>query len=787
MRRRYVAPVLVTTLALLASSCTGDTAKSANGTTGSSGESTEQVATETTPKRNKESAASYNKQFPTNEELEIRRADGQLVKVPVRRIKPVVPKVPNPPRAYDPGGNDDDRGRALAEATKVGGQRGEAAWRTVYDLAQVPVLDRKGTALGSTGDDTFGPSFAEVWMTADASDSSGVPLTDAIALVTSPSEPLPPELKSELAERFLQDVRTLRNSSRSSDRTLSSFLDAKVNLPSGITSLSARLLDPAQVSVDAATLQLLNWMLNRAVVRDAISDVASELPAALVPKDSQVTAVATATAVAAGTTATAAGVSRLVAGRGFSVAFQTPAVPASPGVPFNCSAVFSEDGVTNSAVVLVLQKAFGGQQLLGGESGIDVFGGFVGWLKGRIEANTGSQLLEMDKLRALMAELPGIKGSDLAGYIESHPTLVSRISAIAATVEKVGLATAAISLILQVRAMKVSTKPPADIPVLRRGGSPVTQELYLYVDAGLLADGNEKAMCGVNIISSVLGAGFAAPAAGPLSGVEVRLSGKRGFSRDRSGQFVLWDDIAPERGMNTDSNGFVRPVVRSKSGPSSYSEGTLTTRKTYSVKVEAQPEPVTAMTLASIFLDGLTFMNPASWVSGTINVLKTTHFDLGTLEFPFDETSPALSLKIQGGMLGEMSGLFCQGLDGKSTLQGEVTNVELIEDVAKRQPGRVEGQFRETLNLSEVGSGLFFLEKGSGGQWQFRISGLRSPVGRSPRRYRDSAEAWRVSSAVAQCDALVSPPNISPELQAQIDALGGQPGSVNAVTTTGTK
>ena len=718
--RRKQLTAFATACALIASGCSSPPKKASSPTT---------VA----PVSREAEAEAYNKKYPPTEVRTITRGDGTKVELPYRRITPVVPDVPEPPKAFVAPGNADAQAEQLVAETEAGGTRADAAWLTAYDLAGIPVKNNAGKPVGSTGDDPFGPRFSDLWMFADSAGNLGLPLTEALALTISPSAPLPVEQVAEAASVFVDDVRSMLRSDSERSRTLGAFLVAKIRPRSGAPSLSDRRFDPSTATVDIATMNFLNWWVNRSVVESAIPALAEQLREA------------TATPLAAPS----------VGQRGFGVLHlpRTQSVlPPSEGT--NCGAVFNADAGNNNAWSTLIQKLIGGQGISGLED--PPLAGILVWIAKYVDAPTAQQKADYAKLYG-EAKIPD-------SLVSSN--WKAKVEGAAAVMEKIGVITAVVSLLLQVNAMRGEIVPPSPqgLEPMVRGHNFYDVTFHLFVEASALPDGNNRAMCALNLVSTALGVSIALPAAGPLSGVEVLLEEGLGFGRN----FVSKDNLIffsePKyRSMKTEDDGTIRPRFQTADAkPGGFPSGSVKLQKEVSVYLSAQPEETTYMSIAAIFIDGLTFMNPLSWVSGAVDILKTSHFDLGEFRMPYTDFGPAISMRISGGILGPLAGYFCQSLP-VSKLVGEYSDVEMRPGFPDPRGTTIRGVFTEKGKNGDLwGSGQFEIWK-DGDLWRLKVTGKRTPTGQQMRKYENIKEAFLVSPSPNECKDIISggtPPTV---------------------------
>jgi hypothetical protein len=142
-----------------------------------------------------------------------------------------------------------------------------AGWLAVYEQLGLPVIGPDGAGIGPTDDDPIGPAYDMVWMLAPTSTlPAGAALTDLVRAYLDDGTP-----SEGLADGLLAD---LRADTASTDPRLALFGNF-VRERALRTGLGSDLLDletvAADVSVDAATAQLISWAVIRGMTAIAAS------------------------------------------------------------------------------------------------------------------------------------------------------------------------------------------------------------------------------------------------------------------------------------------------------------------------------------------------------------------------------------------------------------------------------------------------------------------------------------------------------------------------------------
>jgi hypothetical protein len=497
--------------------------------------------------------------------------------VPVSTVAPTLPAPPKPsaPRT----GTPEERAVYYADLVAAPATR-LAGWLALYDALGVPVVGQDGQPLGSTADDPIGPRFWQIWYASGLDKKGrGLPLTDAARLIGVAT----PQLDGRVAGAALLD--DLRQAVKSSDpqvRLMGLFVRERIKRwPSHLDIQDARTTADKAI-VDLPTLQMILWLTGRgALIRAAAAS--RKTTGAIEP--------------AAEPTTVYASFSQPRAPAGPAPAPAPNKGPSSWGNQKPCSEKLGDADSTYWTNWLTNKALAGGVQLPGMT---DAF-------KGLIEK---AQIVSMASQKT--------------------------IEKTAAVINKMNMAAALISLLLQISAMEINPKQiPA--PLVRTKttsrGKDGTIELQLYSAPEKLPDGNQMAACLGSFLSNAFGVSLSFPAKGPITGAEMTVQGGEGFPT-----LVLFD-VEGTNSMRrwTDSSGVAEYKITGAPQKRDVPKTAKEVKKEFSVHVQAQPEEVNANTILNIFFGGLTFGTAPSASGGlgsAVDIAKAFKYDLG--EYYFD-------------------------------------------------------------------------------------------------------------------------------------------------------
>lgn len=532
--------------------------------------------------------------------------------VPVSTVTPTLPAPPRPSASRN--GTPEERAAYYADLVAAPTTR-LAGWLSLYDALGVPVVGQDGLPLGITADDPIGPRFWQIWYASGLDKKGrGLPLTDAGRLIGIGT----PQLDGRVAGAALLD--DLRQASKSSDpqvRLMGLFVRERIKRWPSHLDIQDAGTTAEKAIIDLPTLQMILWLTGRgALIRAAAASRkttgAIELPTAP-------------------TTA-------------YASFFQ----PRTPGAP---------------APVPKGASSWGNQKPCSEKLGDSDSTYWTNWLTNKFVGGG--------------VQLPGMANA-FKGLIEKAQivSMASQktIEKTAAVVNKMNMAAALISLLLQISAMEIEPKQiPA--PLVRTKttsrGKNGKLELQLYSAPEKIPDGNQMLACLGSFLSNAFGVSLSFPAKGPISGAEMTVEGREGFPT-----LVLFD-VEGTNSMRrwTDSSGVAEYKIvgapQKRDVPATAKE----LKKEFSVHVQAQPEEVNANTILNIFFGGLTFGAAPSASGGlgsAVDIAKAFKYDMG--EYFFDLTDWAAK------------GYRASGADGPVVYSGTICSLEKPFSVTGTHP-----------------------------------------------------------------------------------------------------
>ena len=312
------------------------------------------------------------------------------------------------------------------------------------------------------------------------------------------------------------------------------------------------------------------------------------------------------------------------------------------------------DGVSGfrSAVPAPSRAASGApcNQLFGSEQTTTT----VNWIVGKVGGGVSVPGLNVPGLISALKQLsPGVVSE---ARLAKFNRVASRINAL----------TSVASALMQYAAMQADgVGDTLDRTRTTEDGDWVTLRFDVYVDPGRMPDGNNRALCALSFLFNAAGITFNFPAEGPSGGVELVFTGKDGF-----GERVYFDDAANQMKQVTDSEGSADVEVVGKRHEDEISAGSPRVPAEYTIEIEATPEPINGNSIFNTLFDSLSFhvdKNPLALLSVILDILKTTHWDLGDKIFPLQDWIGDWSNDepIPGG---KHSGEHCGGIDGEWVL-----------------------------------------------------------------------------------------------------------------------
>lgn len=305
--------------------------------------------------------------------------------------------------------------------------------------------------------------------------------------------------------------------------------------------------------------------------------------------------------------------------------------------------------------------------------------------------------------------LGGVKipGISIPGYIEAIIDLSDDLSVkdlygrVTTMIGKINVATAIASMLMQLSAITVGG-PFFELERTKttNPGKEVTNRIDLSIDPGKLPDGNDKVLCALSAIANAAGLTLNFPPAGPLTGVDVILSGGTNIP-----ERALINEGSLK--MTTDASGSVTFKVIGQPQSKTLSDASAEDYMEYGITIEAQMEPVSGNSIFSTFFDSLTAPTGGAigYVAPALDILKTIHWDLGEhFGSLIDWRKP--SYQITGSQGEESIDQVVCDVSGPFELQGSVMTMSFTPtgDGAKGGSLTVEGN---TGGASFTGSGTY--------------------------------------------------------------------------------
>ncbi len=266
-------------------------------------------------------------------------------------------------------------------------------------------------------------------------------------------------------------------------------------------------------------------------------------------------------------------------------------------------------------------------------------------------------------------QIPGLQVPGLIAALQSvKPQIAteSRVDKFNAISARVNALTSVASALMQYAALQADgVGDTLDRTRTSEDGESITLRFDVYIDPGRLPDGNNRALCAMSFLLNAAGISLNFPAAGPSAGVEVVFTGKDGF-----GERVLFESPVDQLKQDTDSGGSAEVDVIGMGQTDDISEGSPRVPAEYTIEIEATPEPIDGNSIFNTFFDSLTFAaapNPLALLAVVLDILKTTHWDLGDKIFPLQDWIGDWSNDepIPGG---KHSGQHCGGIGGEWVL-----------------------------------------------------------------------------------------------------------------------
>lgn len=391
---------------------------------------------------------------PTSQPTAPARNQNPSLTRPAEQVTPIVPDLRVIQPVGLPAGTPQEVSRALVRAlAEKPGQTG--LWLGLYQALGIPVFGPDGQSLTQTGDDPVGPPYWVVWLAAgfDRPDR-GVTLTDAAKILTVKSDGTYAENPGPI---LLGDIQSMPHSSDAQVQLLGEFTRQRIMANSqGKDPLDAA-ADPDALYIDATTLQLLHWTLNRGLL------------ASLVDMSGSSTSVS-------------------------PVAYRTSLDHAPLQAKPNCSEMFGSEDATTSVNWILNHYLTGLSMPLVGKdpvSGELRSLGLTG-LNETILKSIGATKQEIERLGTAVAYVNAV-GTVLSAILEYHSLTID--------VDQPG--------------PLVRTKSPNE------NGAEQVLTWHLYYDKDKTPDGNDLWNCMSSFMLNTQGISFSFPPVGDIAGAEV--------------------------------------------------------------------------------------------------------------------------------------------------------------------------------------------------------------------------------------------------------------------------
>lgn len=501
------------------------------------------------------------------------------------------PAVPNPPlparpaavtlTAVDPA----ERADQLAAATADTLADLAPGWVAAYAEFGVPITDLRDPAPGS---DPIGPRWGQVWSVGQMSRGRArVPLDDVARAVTVDSS-----RTARIADGtvLLADLRATARSRNVHHRAFARFI-ARKSVQSGHADPLNPKVTADAVFLDAATVQLLSWVVLRQVlVSVTAADVAATRTSPGVPSSSRARAVPVA-----------------FLGKGEGVGNGPGEVP--------CSQAFGDSDAASWIPYLL------GKLSSGLTTGLE-------------KPDTGGTIERL--IKSLAA--PGEAGKPLLKLAAKVGTFINWANAIASMA----------SLYAQLNAMHLSATPQE--PRITRKKEPApgsNQAIAVRLTYENTDPGDDPVNCALAFLATALGFGLTIPEGGsPVKGSKMvampgqNMPDKVEFVHATEGEFLFATDSAGRGSVE------VRGRAREKKLPDSAKKVELK----YGVQFRAQPEEATGQSALNFLIDGISAVVPIAVagpggllvagpgiISMVVDLMRLAKWDVGSITVPFTD------------------------------------------------------------------------------------------------------------------------------------------------------
>jgi hypothetical protein len=223
--------------------------------------------------------------------------------------------------------------------------------------------------------------------------------------------------------------------------------------------------------------------------------------------------------------------------------------------------------------------------------------------------------------------------------------------------EHIKTAASVLSFAAQLNSLMVVPTDMTDGGLVRsmdiRDGNTDTIQWQLSYDRNKLPDGDSLSVCMINYITSTYG-GFTLPTAEDIKGAEITFSPGTNMP-----SIVRFDTTGSNYTMSggnfsltTNDKGIAELNVIGVGQKKNLPSTSKPDHKTYEIHVSAQPEGITAKSIADQFMSSLAFWKDPgveNLIEPVLGLLKTFHYDLGGYGFSLTDWSAITAFRPLGG------------------------------------------------------------------------------------------------------------------------------------------
>lgn len=167
-------------------------------------------------------------------------------------------------------------------------------------------------------------------------------------------------------------------------------------------------------------------------------------------------------------------------------------------------------------------------------------------------------------------------------------------------------------------------------------GKKATITITISVDPPADSEAIQAINC-LAALASGVGNNTTFPPPGPIEGVQVEITGKKGFSSSlvTAGTLVLFGPEEVQLKQDTGADGTVKIGVQGRQQPRDYPDQAKPVDKQFSINVSATPEPSGASSAGKTFVDSLLCVAAPGFgcADAVADVVKSFHWDLGEFSF----------------------------------------------------------------------------------------------------------------------------------------------------------